>query len=89
MVYLKLIPRIDYDRKRNRNLDDKVQPSEAMGKQKPRWKRPTATLFDQNKVSDRITMDGSYVIFENNRYDSAGFLRKEFRINAVVSLFSI
>lgn len=55
---------------------------------KGRWKRPPAALFDPSKVADRISNSGSFVVFEGNQYDSAGFLRKDFRINAVVGYFS-
>lgn len=48
------------------------------------WKRPPAALFDPSKVSDRISTNGRYVVFEGNQYDSAGFLLKDFRINTVV-----
>ncbi|KAL5112988.1 Transcription elongation factor SPT5 [Taenia crassiceps] len=89
LVRLKLVPRIDYDRKRNRFDDGDGGEGSAQGSapvsRKGRWKRPPAALFDPSKVADRISNSGSFVVFEGNQYDSAGFLRKDFRINAVIA----
>lgn len=81
LVALKLIPRIDYERRRNRAL----AAEEDDGNRMKRFKRPAQALFVQTKVSDMIQRDGSYTLFEGNRYDSDGFLHKQFRMNAVVS----
>ncbi|VDL95734.1 unnamed protein product, partial [Schistocephalus solidus] len=80
LVHLKLVPRIDYDRRRGQLREDS---NDTEANKKARWKRPPPALFDPNKVADRITTEGSYVIFEGNHYDSSGFLRKDFRINAI------
>uniref|UniRef100_A0A0X3PF05 Transcription elongation factor SPT5 n=1 Tax=Schistocephalus solidus TaxID=70667 RepID=A0A0X3PF05_SCHSO len=82
LVHLKLVPRIDYDRRRGQLREDS---NDTEANKKARWKRPPPALFDPNKVADRITTEGSYVIFEGNHYDSSGFLRKDFRINAVIA----
>ncbi len=83
------MPRIDYERKRGRfgvvTDQDRSTDPEAGSARKPRWKRPPAALFDPSKVADRVSSEGSYVIFEGNRYDSNGFLRKDFRMHTVVS----
>uniref|UniRef100_A0A5K3FUP0 Transcription elongation factor SPT5 n=1 Tax=Mesocestoides corti TaxID=53468 RepID=A0A5K3FUP0_MESCO len=92
LVWLKLVPRIDYDRKRNRFGAIGEEDGKSSGEQKGassarkgRWKRPPAVLFDPAKVSDRISSAGSFILFEGNQYDSAGFLRKDFRMNAVIA----
>ncbi|VDN98167.1 unnamed protein product [Rodentolepis nana] len=87
IVWLKLVPRIDYERKRNRMFESEPvngDPSLSANR-KFNWKRPPAALFDPTKVSDRISTSGRYVVFEGNQYDSAGFLLKDFRINTVIS----
>ncbi|KAM3174690.1 hypothetical protein ACTXT7_010041 [Hymenolepis weldensis] len=87
IVWLKLVPRIDYDRKRNRIFESEPPNGDPSGNanRKFNWKRPPAALFDPSKVSDRISTNGRYVVFEGNQYDSAGFLLKDFRINTVIS----
>lgn len=89
VVWLRLLPRIDYERKRGR-FGKPVEaasgdPSEPQRKQ--RFKRPPAAPFDPTKVADRITsQSGGFTVFEGNQYDSAGFLRKDFRLNLVVGI---
>ncbi|VDP80462.1 unnamed protein product [Schistosoma mattheei] len=77
LVGLKLVPRIDYERKRNRGTE-----TDDNNKFK-RFKRPAPALFNASKLSDRVQRDGSSLVFEGNRYDTDGFLHKQFRINAV------
>ncbi|KAA3674412.1 transcription elongation factor SPT5 [Paragonimus westermani] len=81
LVSLKLIPRIDYDRRRSATGADDLSDT---GKVK-RFKRPPQALFTASKALDRIQRDGSWTVFEGNRYDSDGFLHKQFRMSAVVS----
>ncbi|KAF8568390.1 hypothetical protein P879_04347 [Paragonimus westermani] len=81
LVSLKLIPRIDYDRRRSATGADDLSDT---GKVK-RFKRPPQALFAASKALDRIQRDGSWTVFEGNRYDSDGFLHKQFRMSAVVS----
>ncbi|VDP39622.1 unnamed protein product [Schistosoma margrebowiei] len=76
LVGLKLVPRIDYERKRNRGTE-----TDDNNKFK-RFKRPAPALFNASKLSDRVQRDGSSLVFEGNRYDTDGFLHKQFRINA-------
>nr|CAH8858099.1 unnamed protein product [Trichobilharzia regenti] len=78
LVGLKLVPRIDYERKRNRGME----PEEDTNKFK-RFKRPAPALFNASKLADRVQRDGSSLVFEGNRYDADGFLHKQFRISAV------
>lgn len=54
-----------------------------------RFKRPAQTLFNPSKLADRVQREGTLFIFEGNRYDSDGFLHKQFRMNAVVSPFLV
>ncbi|CAH8527312.1 unnamed protein product [Schistosoma turkestanicum] len=84
LVGLKLVPRIDYERKRNRGMDleNDINNNNNITKFK-RFKRPAPALFNASKLADRIQRDGSSMIFEGNRYDADGFLHKQFRINAV------
>ncbi|OON21811.1 Supt5 repeat protein, partial [Opisthorchis viverrini] len=79
LVSLKLIPRIDYDRRRSRATAEEEDSNKTQ-----RFRRPPQALFAPNKALDRIQRDGSWTIFEGNRYDSDGFLHKQFRISAVV-----
>ncbi|VDP94227.1 unnamed protein product [Echinostoma caproni] len=83
LIGLKLIPRIDYDRRRGRTV------AEEEDNKFKRFKRPAQALFMSSKVPDRVQRDGSYMIFEGNRYDHLGFLHKAFRMNTVVSLFIV
>ncbi|KAL3318540.1 Transcription elongation factor SPT5 [Cichlidogyrus casuarinus] len=75
MVALKLVPRIDYERYK----PDYKQSDER------RFKRPPAQLLDRSKVKDRLHSEGSYVVLSGNRFDSDGFLRKDFRLNAIIT----
>ncbi|KAK4470075.1 hypothetical protein MN116_006539 [Schistosoma mekongi] len=78
LVGLKLVPRIDYERKRNRGTE-----AEDNNIKLKRFKRPAPSLFNASKLADRVQRDGSSVVFEGNRYDADGFLHKQFRMNAV------
>ncbi|RWS12398.1 transcription elongation factor SPT5-like protein, partial [Dinothrombium tinctorium] len=81
-VHLKLIPRIDYTRKRGAL---RTTENEASAKRK-RTKRPVAKLFDIDAVraiGGEVTSDGDFMVFEGNRY-RRGFLFKNFLISAIV-----
>lgn len=81
-VNLKLLPRIDYTRYRGAL---RVQNDDAKRKKKT---RPTAKPFDPEgirAIGGDITTDAGYLMFEGGRYDTRGFLYKEFNMNAVVS----
>lgn len=80
-VHLKLIPRIDYKRKRGAL---RVPESEAAKRKKQQ--RPVAKLFDVDairQVGGEIGNDGDFLVFEGNRY-RRGFLFKSFPLNALL-----
>ncbi|CAH8566728.1 unnamed protein product [Heterobilharzia americana] len=81
LVGLKLVPRIDYERKRNRGTE--AEDDNNSNNKFRRFKRPAPALFNASKLADRVQRDGSSLVFEGNRYDADGFLHKQFRINAV------
>jgi len=81
-VHLKLIPRIDYKRKRGA-LRSTNEP-ESSNKRK-KTTRPPAKLFDVEaikQIGGEISNDGDFMIFEGNRY-RRGFLYKNFAISAL------
>ncbi|CAF3857883.1 unnamed protein product [Rotaria sordida] len=94
MVTLKLIPRIDYNKKRggprgtsNDQSDIVPEPHQAF-KKKNRFafKRPPAKLFDETAVEaagGQIKRDYEYKIFEGGKFDDKGFLIKNFPLQAV------
>ncbi|XP_015790153.1 transcription elongation factor SPT5-like [Tetranychus urticae] len=80
-VHLKLIPRIDYTRKRGALKTTETD----IGKRK-RTKRPAAKLFDIDairSIGGEVSNDGDFVIFEGNRY-RRGFLYKSFPLNSLI-----
>ena len=79
-VHLKLIPRIDYKRKRGA-----LRTAETEASKRKKTQRPTAKLFDIDairQVGGEISNDGDFIIFESNRY-RRGFLFKNFPMNAL------
>ena len=95
MVTLKLIPRIDYSKKRgfaargtaNEQSDIVPEPHQAF-KKKNRFafKRPPAKLFDIAAIEalgGQIRLDSGYRSFEGGKFDDKGFLIKNFPLNAV------
>ncbi|CAO4374106.1 unnamed protein product [Caenorhabditis nigoni] len=77
-VNLKLIPRVDYQRRRGamRTEADKTYKLK---------RRPMPKLFDQDAIKEvggEIVTDGDFIMFEGNHY-RRGFLYKYFPINAV------
>lgn len=83
-VHLKLIPRIDYKRKRGA-LREQSDPENNNLKRKL-GKRPVAKLFDPEairSIGGDISTDGDFQIFEGNKY-RRGFLYKLFPQNALI-----
>ena len=81
-VHIKIIPRIDYSRKRGALRETSENES---GKRK-RGKRPVAKLFDIDlirQIGGEVNNDGDFLIFEGNRY-RRGFLYKPFATNALI-----
>jgi len=81
-AHLKLIPRIDYTRKRGAL---KTADTENILKRK-KAKRPVAKLFDIDAIraiGGEVSNDGDFMIFEGNRY-RRGFLYKAFAISALL-----
>lgn len=77
-VNLKLIPRVDYQRRRG------AMRTEADKSYKLK-RRPMPKLFDQDAIKEvggEIVTDGDFLMFEGNHY-RRGFLYKYFPINAV------
>lgn len=88
-VTLKLIPRIDYTRKRGIPKADRALSKIEEMKRK---RRPPPKLFDSDAVrsigGDPIKEKGretEYWMFESNRYNQRGFLIKSFPMNAVIT----
>ncbi|KAK4336972.1 hypothetical protein RND71_043422 [Anisodus tanguticus] len=78
-VHLKLVPRIDYKRKRG------ALRSESDTLKRKKTTRPAAKLFDVDaikQIGGEVTTDGDFQVFESNRY-RRGFLYKSFSIGAV------
>ncbi|UYV79470.1 SUPT5H [Cordylochernes scorpioides] len=84
-VHLKIIPRIDYSRKRGAlRVTNQSEPEK-----RKRGKRPPAKLFDIDAVraiGGEVTTDGDFMLFEGNRYSRKGFLFKVFAMSAIVIL---
>ncbi|KFM58475.1 Transcription elongation factor SPT5, partial [Stegodyphus mimosarum] len=79
-VLLKLIPRIDYSKKRGalRSTDQE---------KRKKGRKPPPKLFDVDAVralGGEISTDGDYLIFEGNRYSRKGFLFKSFAKSALI-----
>ncbi|UJR38519.1 hypothetical protein I4U23_031185 [Adineta vaga] len=96
MVTLKLIPRIDYSKKRGGPKGSSTDPSgivpgsNQMMKKKNRFafKKPPAKLFDETAVEaagGQIRRDYEYRSFEGGKFDEKGFLIKSFPLQAVSS----
>ncbi|UYV79463.1 SUPT5H [Cordylochernes scorpioides] len=83
-VHLKIIPRIDYSRKRGAlRVTNQSEPEK-----RKRGKRPPAKLFDIDAVraiGGEVTTDGDFMLFEGNRYSRKGFLFKVFAMSAIVA----
>lgn len=80
-VHLKLIPRIDYSRKRGALKD-----TDTENLKRKRGKRPIAKMFNEEAIKEiggEIVRDGDFHIFEGNRYRS-GFLYKSFQFSAII-----
>lgn len=84
-VELKLLPRIDYSRKRGAlRFGSQANHSDK----KNLNKRYASKKFDPaliRQIGGEITNDGDYLLFEGNRYTSQGFLYKRFPMNAILS----
>lgn len=79
-AHLKIIPRIDYKRKRGA-----LRSSEQDAAKRKKFARPPAKLFDLDAIKaigGEVSNDGDFQIFEANRY-RRGFLYKSFAINAL------
>lgn len=90
-VDLKLLPRINYTKKRG-VLQEKLtnaQDSNLKGNKVPRKiDRPKAKLFDCNAVrafGGIIRKDRDFYTFEGNRYTNNGFLIKSFPISFILA----
>lgn len=90
-VDLKLLPRINYTKKRG-VLQEKLtnaQDSNLKGNKVPRKiDRPKAKLFDCNAVrafGGIIGKDRDFYTFEGNRYTNNGFLIKSFPISFILA----
>ncbi|CAF3585929.1 unnamed protein product [Adineta steineri] len=94
LVTLKLIPRIDYAKKRggprggSSDQSGIVPESNQPFKKKNRFafKRPPPKLFDETAVEaagGQIKRDYEYRSFEGGKYDEKGFLIKNFPLQAV------
>ncbi|KAK3101764.1 hypothetical protein FSP39_006184 [Pinctada imbricata] len=83
IVHLKLLPRIDYTRKRG-----VLKYPQDDNERKKKKRRPTQKLFDVDAIraiGGEITTDGDFIIFENNRYSRKGFLFKSFVMSAIIA----
>jgi transcription elongation factor SPT5 len=83
---LKLVPRIDYSRKRGLHKDHK-EDEDSKSKRK---RRPAQRLFDLDLIKSvgglpTKERDSDYWIFEYNRYNQRGFLIKTFPLSAVIT----
>uniref|UniRef100_A0A1I7TUA6 Transcription elongation factor SPT5 n=1 Tax=Caenorhabditis tropicalis TaxID=1561998 RepID=A0A1I7TUA6_9PELO len=77
-VNLKLIPRVDYQRRRGAMRTDADKTYKLK-------RRPMPKLFDPDAIKEvggEIVTDGDFLMFEGNHY-RRGFLHKYFPINAV------
>ena len=88
-VTLKLIPRIDFNHKRGtlKEAEDK-KAAAATGGFFKRKLRPAQKLFDPDSVRSvggTPLKEKENWIFENNRYDSRGFLIKHFPLSTVIT----
>ncbi|KAI0986284.1 hypothetical protein GJ496_008007, partial [Pomphorhynchus laevis] len=86
-ITLKLIPRIDYQKKRGifKTAEDKVPIQNK--RRMTMFKRPPAKLFDIDAiraVGGDPSVENEYITFEGNTYTRDGFLVKSFPINKVV-----
>ncbi|KAG8193552.1 hypothetical protein JTE90_003761 [Oedothorax gibbosus] len=79
-VHLKLIPRVDYTKKRGALRS--IEPEK-----RKKGKKPPAKLFDVDAIRSlggEVSTDGDYLIFEGNRYSRKGFLFKSFAKSALI-----
>ena len=80
-VNLKIIPRIDYKRKRGALRS--TEPADQAKRKK--FTRPAGKLFDVEaikQIGGEVSNDGDFYIFESNRY-RRGFLYKSFATSAL------
>jgi transcription elongation factor SPT5 len=83
-IHLKLLARVDYTKARGA-LRTASNDSDSKKKKK---KRPTAKLFDPEKIRSiggEIANDGDFLVFEGNRYSRKGYLYKNFPTNAILA----
>uniref|UniRef100_A0A670YU81 Transcription elongation factor SPT5 n=1 Tax=Pseudonaja textilis TaxID=8673 RepID=A0A670YU81_PSETE len=81
-ISLKMIPRIDFDR-----IKERMSQKDWVAKCK-KFKRPPQRLFDAEKIRSLggdVASDGDFLIFEGNRYSRKGFLFKSFAMLAVIT----
>jgi transcription elongation factor SPT5 len=79
-VALKMLPRVDYSRKRGA-----LKGTEDATRKRKRG-RPPAKMFDQEaikSVGGEVNHDGDFVVFEGNHFRN-GFLYKNFGMSAIV-----
>lgn len=80
-AHLKIIPRIDYKRKRGALRSTEQQDAAKRKK----FSRPAAKLFDVDaikQIGGEVSNDGDFLIFESGRY-RRGFLYKSFAISVL------
>lgn len=80
-VELRLIPRIDYTRKRGALKTADTEPVK-----RKRAKRPPPKFFDREAVKaigGEVSQDGDYMLFERDRY-IRGFLYKDFPVQSLI-----
>ncbi|GLH09627.1 Transcription elongation factor SPT5, partial [Gryllus bimaculatus] len=80
-VLLKLLPRIDYSKRRFSPRGTPVK-----GKKK-KTKRPMAKPFNESAIKDiggEVTHENNFLVFEGNRYSKNGFLYKKFPLKGVI-----
>jgi transcription elongation factor SPT5 len=87
-VTLKVIPRIDYARKRGQMKDSSASALDDL----KRKRRPPQKLFDSDAVrsiggdpTKEKGRESEYWTFENNRYNHRGFLIKNFPMSAIIT----
>ncbi|CAL1263965.1 unnamed protein product [Larinioides sclopetarius] len=79
-VQLKLIPRIDYTKKRGALRTNEPE-------KRKKGKKPPAKLFDVDAIralGGEITTNGDLLVFEGNHYSRKGFLYKSFAKSALI-----
>jgi transcription elongation factor SPT5 len=80
-VVLKMLPRVDYSRKRGPLKDDDDEANKRRRKT-----RPHAKLFDPDAIRDlggEMSNDGDFLVFEGSHFRN-GFMYKQFGMNAII-----